>query len=116
METIINMSKEMPNILFLGRKTVADQIRTMIEPFGGYVYTPHALLDTLGMVVSYEPDLILLDATDSPALAESVAAHLETIDVPALIVHGEGEWLTALTELFPSLAFHLENHREGFHA
>lgn len=58
------------------------------------VYRAEALLQALGMVVTYMPELVILDARVMPDVARQVYYHLQTIDAEPILVldHSAEGW------------------------
>lgn len=84
------MSQETPIILYVGDSETAQWLELMLEPHGAYVYQGNELLPTLGMYVTYMPDLVILDARTMPDLARHVYAHLRSVDAEHIHIISDG--------------------------
>ena len=78
------MSQDQPILLYVGNSDTGQWLASVVEQ--GYVYTPAALLETLGIFVTYMPDLVILDAMAAPDLSEQVYFHLQTVGAESILV------------------------------
>src|SRR5215468_11094189 len=89
-----SMSNERLVVVYVGDADTEQCLATSLEPHEGYVYRADELLSVLGMVVSYMPDLVVLDARTAPMLARQVYYHLRTIDAEPILIldHDSDDW------------------------
>ena len=88
------MSQDTPIILYIGDSETGQWFDLMLAPWQGYVYVRNELLSALGVYISYEPDLVILDARIMPKLAQNAYTHLRSVNAEhILILEGERkEW------------------------
>src|ERR1041385_8136899 len=88
------MSNERLVVVYVGDADTEQWLATSLQLYEGYVYRADELLSVLGMVVSYMPDLVVLDARTAPTLARQVYYHLRTIDAEPILIldHDSEDW------------------------
>jgi hypothetical protein len=83
------MSLEHPLVLYVGAVADGDALHEEASHFDWYIYRPTKTLEALAMLVTYMPDVVILDHLSAPGMAEEVFAHLTTNDwfkTPLLVV------------------------------
>jgi len=80
------MSQQRLVVLYVGDADTEQWLASCVEPYEGNIYRADALLQVLGMYVSYMPDVVVLDARMAPDLAREVYFHLRTIDAEPLLI------------------------------
>lgn len=73
-----------PSILFVSVENTADSLKAVAAQYGGLVYTPTSLLETLGMYIDYAPNVIIID-TCAPYATEAYQ-HLRSVDASPIIL------------------------------
>jgi len=92
------MSSEHPMILFVGHPEQGAQLLEAVEPLGWWVYQPQTATESLGMYVSYLPDVVLMDAETAPDIAEEVYYHLASVLAePMIVIGGDELWSDRVT-------------------
>jgi hypothetical protein len=82
----MGMSQETPTILYVGDPETGEWLASTLEPLGAYVYLSNELLPALGMFMTYEPGLVILDARALPELAQGVYFHLNSINAESILI------------------------------
>jgi hypothetical protein len=80
------MSQQRLVVLYVGDAETEQWLSSCVEPYEGNVYRADALLQVLGMYISYMPDVVVLDARMAPDLARKVYFHLRTIDAEPILI------------------------------
>ncbi len=71
-------------VLFIGQAEKGEALAAQVETLGGYVYRPQALLEALGMYITYMPQVVVLDLTES--YAQEAFQHLRSVDARPLVL------------------------------
>ncbi|HLA45646.1 MAG TPA: hypothetical protein VJZ27_19510 [Aggregatilineales bacterium] len=79
------MSREHPQILYIGDLQRAEAFRMEVESVGWAVFAPSHLMEALAMYISYMPDLIVLD-TCACGFWEAVYAHLRSVHARPILL------------------------------
>src|SRR6185295_2423818 len=97
------MSDQHPMILFVGHHEQGAQLLEAVEPLGWWVYQPQTANETLGMYVSYLPDVVLLDADAAPDVVEEVYFHLASVQAdPMIVIGNDALWSDRVTHHLPT--------------
>lgn len=83
------MSEQHPMILFVGHPEQGAQLLEAVEPMGWWVYQAFNASETLGMYVSYMPDVVVMDADALPDVVEEVYYHLASVQAEPMVVIGD---------------------------
>ena len=97
------MSDQHPMILFVGHHEQGAQLLESVESLGWWVYQPQTANETLGMYVSYLPDVVLLDADSAPDIAEEVYFHLASVQAdPMIVIASDALWSDRVSHHLPT--------------
>ena len=82
------MSLEHPNIVYVGDHEQGRALIAAVETQNWGVYVAHDAREALGMVITYYPDVVILDMLARPATAAEAYYHLRTMigEPPRLIL------------------------------
>jgi hypothetical protein len=81
-------------VLYVGNASHGLALETAVEANGGFVYRPTDTLEALGIVVSFMPEVVVLDYQGDTTFAEEVRFHLNSatwFDTPILEIHNDAE-------------------------
>jgi hypothetical protein len=100
------MSKENPNVLYIGADEADGARLTMAAPHTWSIHLPTKLMQALGMYIWYVPDVTVIDMCAPYAV--DVYQHLRTVDADPIILLTD--------DLFPADARVYTLPRSGSHA
>jgi hypothetical protein len=80
------MSRQHPNILYIGGQDRGQALLAATQPDGWWVYLPADLLEALGMYITYFPDAVVIDTTTTPEFASAAYHHLRSVAARPLVV------------------------------
>jgi DNA-binding response OmpR family regulator len=82
------MSLEHPNIVYVGDHEQGQALVAAVEPQNWGVFVTQDAREALGMVITYFPDVVILDMLARPATAAEAYYHLRTMigEAPRLIM------------------------------
>ena len=83
------MSREMPLIVYVGNEERGERLQQMSASLGWTVLTATQELQALGMYVFYMPDLMIVDSEGNMAGAETVYAHLRSVNAAPILILAE---------------------------
>lgn len=76
------MSAERPIVVYVGDAERGRALEVAAATRQWLVYRPVDMMDGLGMIVSYCPDVVVIDMMARPTLAVEVYFHLQTMTGP----------------------------------
>jgi len=106
---IESMLHERLVVLCVGNEETEQWIASSIEPYGGNVYRATELFEALGIYVTYAPDIVVLDSTTAPDLAQQMYSHLRTIDAEPILIFDDSS-----ARLFESQRDEILNRQMSF--
>ena len=71
-------------ILYVGRPEAGRALAALAEQRNDYVYLPENLMQTLGMYISYFPQVVIIDM--SIEYAQEVFEHLQSVDARPIVL------------------------------
>ena len=74
-------------MVYVGRRERGEELLTVGERKQWLIYLPEDRNEALGMVATYHPDLVVLDAATDPEFAGVVYPHVNGIHTPLLLVY-----------------------------
>lgn len=73
------MSAERPIIVYVGDSDTSHALAVAAATRHWLVYQPAEMLEALGMIVGYCPDIVVIDMVARPTMAVEVYFHLQTM-------------------------------------
>jgi hypothetical protein len=80
------MSQEAPIILYVGDVEAGQMFLPALQAYGGYAYMSEVVLETLGMYITYFPDLVILNAALNSELIQETYFHLCSVNAAPMII------------------------------
>ena len=76
-------------MVYVGRGERGEELISVDEQTRWLIYLPESRNEALGMIATYHPDLVVLDAATDAELAGAVYPHVDEIHMPLLVVYDD---------------------------
>jgi hypothetical protein len=80
------MSREHPNILYVGDMEQGRALAAAAEARDWYVHTPGETMEALAMYTTFFPDIVIIDTLPRVTFAHEVYYHLRSVNAQPIMV------------------------------